>query len=149
MNASGLRRRPMASMSPAAVIAVEDPVDAAAVRGLAGRVQRAMAGDARVVVIDLPGDARIDNHTLARLVDAVRGGPRGHRARLAVVSADPRVRWVLELCQIDGVRIHPTLKTALTADPDAGADRPARSRWRGPLSRWRSTLSRSPIRPRP
>ena len=138
----------MALMPPTAVIAVEDPVDADAVRGLTGRVQRARADDARRVVIDLPGEARIDNHTLARLVDAVRRGPRGDQATLAVVSADPRVRWVLELCQIDGVQIHPTLKTALTADPDAGADRPARSRWRGPLSRWRSTPSRSPIRPR-
>lgn len=33
----------------------------------------------------------------------------GGGARLAIVGADPRVRGVLELCEIDGLELHPTV----------------------------------------
>jgi anti-anti-sigma regulatory factor len=82
------------------------------VRVLRSRSERALVTTSRAIVIDLGAADQIDTRTLSELCAALRSIGR-HGAELAVVSRDPRVRWALALCDIDGLELHPTVKIAL------------------------------------
>jgi anti-anti-sigma regulatory factor len=89
---------------PVEVIALAEPVVAESVLALLGRSERALV-DGGTIVIDLRDLHRIDTQTLSELCAALhKVNPQG--AKLAVVGADPRVQWVLALCDIDGLELH-------------------------------------------
>jgi anti-anti-sigma regulatory factor len=97
---------------PAAVIALPERAEAGTVFALRSRSVRALSAGHRWIAVDLRAVDHIDTPTLAELCVALRQiGAHGHR--LAIVGADLRVQWVLELCDIDGIELHPTLKSAL------------------------------------
>lgn len=114
MNLPGFTRRGRAS---AAVVALPDRPDGADVHTLQRRVDGALLARRRPIMIDLLAVSYIDTQTLAELCSALRR-LTGRGATIAVVGADARVQWVLELCWIDGVELHPTLNAALTRCPD-------------------------------
>ena len=101
--------------SAAAVLPLEDPVTPATVQTLARRLDAVLDDGTRVVVIDLLAVAPIDNPTLARLIGAVHRTLRHPPATIAIASTDPRTRWVVELCQLDKVEVHPTIPAALSS----------------------------------
>ncbi len=95
-----------------AVIALPPQVDAVAVLALRSRSERALVAGSRAIAIDLRATEHIDSPTLSELVAALHRISR-HNPKLAIVGADVRVRWVLELCGIEGLQIHPTMRGAL------------------------------------
>jgi len=95
-----------------AVIALAHPAVAGSVLTLRSRSERALAANSRVLAIDLRAADPIDTQTLTELCATLRTIGR-HNATLAVVSTDPRVRWVLALCDIDKLELHPTIRSAL------------------------------------
>jgi anti-anti-sigma factor len=95
-----------------AVIALPSRVEAVSVLALRSRSERALVSGSRAIAIDLRATDHIDSSTLSELVAALHRISR-HNPKLAVVGADVRVRWVLELCGIDGLQMHPTMRGAL------------------------------------
>jgi len=95
-----------------AVIALAHPAVAGSVLALRSRSERALAANSRTIAIDLTAADHIDTQTLSELCAALRTIGR-HNATLAVVSTDARVRWVLGLCDIDKLELHPTIRSAL------------------------------------
>ncbi len=97
-----------------AVITLPARVEADCIPALRSRCKRARDSGSRVIAVDLRALRHIDTHTLSELGMALRAISR-HKAKLAIVGADPRIRLMLELCGIDGVEFHPTMKRALAA----------------------------------
>ena len=97
-----------------AVITLPAHVEPDCILALRSRGVRAVGGGSRAVAVDLHALGRIDTDTLSELAIALRTISR-HRATLAIVGADPRIRLMLELCGIDGVEFHPTVRRALDA----------------------------------
>ena len=95
-----------------AVIALPARVEAVTVLALRSRSERALVGGSRAIAIDLRATDHIDSPTLSDLVAALHRISR-HNPKLAVVGADVRVRWVLELCDIEGLQMHATMRAAL------------------------------------
>jgi anti-anti-sigma regulatory factor len=95
-----------------AVIALPARVEAASVLTLRSRSERALVTGSRAIAIDLRTTDHIDTPTLSEFGAALRRISH-HKPMLAVVGADPRVLWVLELCGIDGLQLHPTMRGAL------------------------------------
>jgi anti-anti-sigma regulatory factor len=95
-----------------AVIALPARVEGVSVLTLRSRSERALVAGTRAIAIDLRATDHIDTPTLSELVAALHRISR-HKPKLAVVGADVRVRWVLELCGIDSVQLHPTMRAAL------------------------------------
>jgi len=94
------------------VITLPERVEAACVLALRNRSERAFVSGSRAIAVDLRAMLHIDTHALSELSIALRRIGR-HNPTLAVVGADPRVRWVLELCDIEGLQLHPTMSGAL------------------------------------
>ena len=90
---------------PVEVIALAEPLAAGTMPALLGRCEPALV-DGGVVVIDLRAAPTIDTQTLSELCAVLREISR-HGAKLVVVGADPRVQWVLALCEIPGLEVHP------------------------------------------
>jgi anti-anti-sigma regulatory factor len=95
-----------------AVIVLPARVEAVSVLTLRSRSERALVTGSRAIAIDLRATDHIDTPTLSELGAAMHRISR-HNPKLAVVGADLRVRWVLELCDIDGLQLHPTMRAAL------------------------------------
>jgi anti-anti-sigma regulatory factor len=95
-----------------AVIALPSRVEAVSVLALRSRSERALDGGSSAIAIDLRATDHIDSPTLSELGAALRRISR-HNPKLAVVGADVRVRWVLELCGIEGLQMHQTMRGAL------------------------------------
>jgi anti-anti-sigma factor len=95
-----------------AVIALPARVEAVSVLALRSRSERALVSGSRAIAIDLRATDHIDSPTLSELIAALHRISR-HNPKLAVVGADVRVRWVLELCGIEGLQMHPTMRSAL------------------------------------
>jgi anti-anti-sigma regulatory factor len=126
---------------PVAVIAFPEPASDGSVLALRSRSEQALVTDHRAIVIDLRAAEGIDTQTLSELCAALREISR-HGAKLAVVAADQRVGWTLNLCEIDGLELHPTLKNAL-ARSRTNQGRPKRPRARDLRSPRRLALRRS------
>lgn len=91
---------PATESSDVPVIALEGALDADAIAFLERR-----AGDARVV-LDLRAMRVVGTSSLSQFCVALRRlCSRG--CAVAVVGAGPRVEWVLERCEIEGVTLHP------------------------------------------
>ena len=95
-----------------AVIALPSRADSACVLALRSRSERALVTGSRAIAVDLSATEHIDTRTLSELSIVLRRISR-HRAKVAVVGADARIRWVLELCGIDELEFHPTIRRAL------------------------------------
>ncbi|MGH2909842.1 MAG: hypothetical protein ACRDK8_11145 [Solirubrobacteraceae bacterium] len=95
-----------------AVIALPERVETACILALASRSERALHAGTRAIAVDLRATHHIGTHTLSELGIALLRISRQTPA-LAVVGADPRVRWVLELCDIKGLALHATIGDAL------------------------------------
>jgi anti-anti-sigma regulatory factor len=95
-----------------AVIALPARVEAVSVLALRSRSERALVTGSRAIAIDLRATDHIDTPTLSELGAALHRISR-HNPKLAVVGADLRIRWVLELCDIEGLQLHATMRVAL------------------------------------
>jgi anti-anti-sigma regulatory factor len=95
-----------------AVIALPGRVEAISILTLRSRSERALATGSRAVAVDLRATDHIDTPMLSELAAALHRISR-HNPTLAVIGADGRVRWVLELCGIEGLQLHPTMRGAL------------------------------------
>ena len=95
-----------------AIIALPARVESVSVLTLRSRSERALVTGSRAIAIDLRATDHIDTPTLSELGAALRRISR-HNPKLAVVGADVRVRWALELCGIEGLQLHPTMRGAL------------------------------------
>ena len=78
---------------------------------LRSRGERTLATGTRAITIDLRTMQHIDTQTLTELIIALRRLSH-HHPELYIVGADPRVRWMLELCDIEGLELHPTMRSA-------------------------------------
>ena len=69
----------------------------------------------RVIVVDLASVGPLDNEALAGLCVELRHARRARRdhATFRIVGADHRVRWVLELCGVEGVTFRRPLRRVL------------------------------------
>jgi anti-anti-sigma regulatory factor len=99
------------SHDPAALVAFPESAIEDSVSALRSRSERALAAGSRAFVIELQASPRIDTQTLSELCIALRAISR-HGAKLAVVGADQRISWALTLCEIDGLELHPTIRSA-------------------------------------
>jgi anti-anti-sigma regulatory factor len=124
--------------------ALADRVAPVGVRALDARLDDVLCLGRRLAVIDLRAVGDIDVPALSKLCVALRNLSSG-KAGVAIVGADPRVRWVLELCQIDGLEFQPSTRAALALSR-VRSRRPPRLSWRGFLARVRPRLTRSASR---
>jgi anti-anti-sigma factor len=130
---------------PTPVYAVDGLViDSGTVTELQRRIDQALSDGRRLIVIDLLGAGVMSASVLSMLCAALRqacsGGPR-----LAIVGADPRVAGIFELCEIDGLELHPTINTALASSMTQPSE-PPRLGWRGLLTRLRAAPQSSEAR---
>ena len=91
-----------------AVIALPARAEADCIVALRSRGERSLAAGTRAITIDLRAVQHIDTQTLSELIVVLAAFSR-QRPELGIVGADPRVRWVLELCDIAGLELHPTM----------------------------------------
>lgn len=102
-----------------AVIAVPDHADADTARAVGARIRDALVAGHRWIAVDLSAVHHMSTRTLSELcVGLRRVGSAGRR--LAVVGADPRVEWVLGLCDISGLELHRTVGSALPPPDTSG-----------------------------
>jgi anti-anti-sigma regulatory factor len=109
-----------------AVITLQDGGDPSAIAALKRKIDGALFAGRSVIVIDLLAVSDLDTESLGGLCQALRHA-NGGATSLAIVGADSRVRWVLELCEISRLEFHPSVKTALA---HRRAGRIQRVRWR-------------------
>jgi anti-anti-sigma regulatory factor len=128
----------------ASVIALPRLADADCVLALRSRSERALATGSGSIAVDLSATDHIDTPTLCELSTALRMISR-HKAKIAVVGADTRIRWVLEVCGIDGVGFHATMRGAL-AEMRRDQRAAARPPWRRVRRRDGTALKDSPGR---
>ena len=126
----------------AAVLAPAGRINRDTILELKRRVGAAVALGHRLIVIDLNGAHLVESQALSEFCAGLRALRTD--ARLALVVADLRTRWVLELCAIDGLELHPTIDAAVTtSETDAAPGRPRG--WRTVFARLRTV----PHRPEP
>jgi anti-anti-sigma factor len=102
-----------------AVIALPDHADADTARAVGARIRDALVAGHRWIAVDLSAVHHMSTRTLSELcVGLRRVGSAGRR--LAVVGADPRVEWVLGLCEIRGLELHRTIGSALPPAETSG-----------------------------
>ena len=122
----------------AGVISVLNGADRASIAALETRIDELLAAGYGRIVIDLLGLQHPDTKTLSALCAALRRAARNAQdAGLAVVSPHPRLRWVLEQCQIDRLELHHNINAALALAPQRSE----------PLRR--TALRQAPDPPRP
>jgi anti-anti-sigma regulatory factor len=130
------------SRGSAAVIALPEQPQVGTIVSLRSRSERALNAGHRWIGVDLRAVEHINTPTLAELCVALRR-ITAHGHTVAIIGPDARVQWVLELCAIDGLELHRTLKSALD---QSRASQRERSR-RHLLARARPSLKRSSARP--
>jgi hypothetical protein len=123
-----------------AIIAVQDGRDPSAIAALRRKIDGALFAGRSVLVIDLLAFSDLDTESLSGLCQTLRHASGGATS-LAIVGADSRVRWVLELCEISGLEFHSSVKAALA---HRRAGRVQRARWR-----FREVLAPAPDLNRP
>ncbi len=97
-----------------AVIALPPRADAECILALLRHSEQALVAGNRLIAVDLSATDRLDTRTLGELGVALRAISR-HRVAVTVVGADPRIRQVLELCEIEGLGFHRTIRGARAA----------------------------------
>ena len=127
-----------------AVITLPAHVQADSIRALHGRSERALGAGCSALAVDLRAAQHIDAQTLCELGSALQKSSR-HKATLAIVSADPRVRWVLDLCGIDGLSLHSSMRRAL-AELGEPSHRTRARVWRDVFRRRTPGIGRSSAR---
>ncbi len=123
------------------VFELEGQVDPGSVSELHGAIATALADGHHLVVIDLYAVLDMSTQALSELCAGLRRVSATGR-RLAIVGSDLRIRWVLQVCQIDGLELHTTIETALASPPSDAEARP-RSGWRELLAMKRPRQKRS------
>jgi len=123
------------------ILALPERVEAASILALRSRSERAILTGSRAITIDLRATHHIDTPTLSELGRALHRISL-HGPRIAVVGADPRVQWVLDSCDIDGLRLYPTMSSAF-AHVRANPTRAGRVSWRNVLRRRHPAMRRS------
>lgn len=97
------------------ILRVSGDLDMAGAPQLRGALVSEVAGGARLVIIDLAKVDYLDSAGLGVLVGALRR-LRVHDGDLLLVCPEPRIRQVLELCDLDRVfDLHTGVETALAA----------------------------------
>lgn len=94
-----------------AVIALPARAETDCILALRSRGERALATGTRAITLDLRTMQHIDTQTLTELIIALRRLSH-HHPELCIVGADPRVRWIVELCDIEGLALHPSMRSA-------------------------------------
>lgn len=117
------------------VLALASPSDDHAVRELARRIDAVRSDGHDALVIDLSASAVIGNQTLGQLCSLLRA-VSGTGTVVTVSGADPRVRWVLGLCEIYVLGPDPDADTRRLAQAQTATGGPGHS-WRLRLAEWR------------
>jgi len=105
-------------------IVLEGEIDPGAVIALQRRIVEALDAGQRRVVLDLSAVTVLGGATIDLLCGALRWLTR-RGATLAIVGGPPRVHRVLELCAIDGVKLHQSESAALVGRCGEATRRPA------------------------
>ncbi len=120
---------------PSPVLTLGNASDENAVRDLAARIDAALSDGHGALVIHLGACAGVGNQTLAQLCSLLRG-VSGMGTVVTVSGADPRVRWVLGLCEIHVLEPDPDAGDQLAVDAGTATGRLGHG-WRLRLADWR------------
>lgn len=103
-----------------AVVSCHGRFDRSALQAVDRQIGEARSAGRPVIVIDLGGVTHVDNDALSALCVTLRSRDA---ADVRIAGADGRVRWVLELCAIDGLRFSRLPFRALVDRRTEGATR--------------------------
>lgn len=109
----------LSELTGAPIIAVGE-IAPATVAALQRRIARALDDGHTRIVVDLGNVTVLGTQTTCQFCAALRRVDR-RGAMLAIADAHPRLERVLELCELDGVELYPSVGAALSA---AGAEQP-------------------------
>ncbi|MGH2870744.1 MAG: STAS domain-containing protein [Solirubrobacteraceae bacterium] len=120
---------------PPRVLALDRQADDSSVRELAAGIDAALSDGHRALVIDLGATPSIGNQSLGQLCGLLRGVCE-QGTRVTVSGADPRVRWVLGLCEIYVLGPGPDAHERLAVQAESATGGRGHG-WRARLAEWR------------
>ena len=94
------------------MVALEDEIDREAILKLQRQIGDALDAGRCRIVLSLSAATGLGSESMSQFCRALRR-LNGRQARLAIVGAPAHVRRVLELCELDGLELYPTLNAAL------------------------------------